>query len=595
MCGNEGILTYVNQTSQGMSGGAVIQHKDYLDNAVFQPNKRSLVGIHVSGHLHQSKCTLLVKTNLDWISSIFEPNANKNVYKSLPWQDRVLLFFEKIQNFPDDKTTLLIDDLDIFPVTSKMISLVPKSKLIETIIINLKLNTIVNDQEKIQNRIQCLINMVKENLNVKTLDMENSKFDKNSLSIFFYQLNESGKNDQLTSLSFEECELDNDCYFIFIKYLPELHNLKILNLSSNLLLECVDFFHILQLTNIDNLYLAFVQLTRESHSTLMEVLPNTQIKRLFLSASKFIIDDNIQNLANTKLIELDIGCNKLNVNHLKKLLNVLPNTTIKKLNFGKNYITEFPKNIHKLTETQICDLNIDSNGEYLIKNEEWKKLLSILPLTKIGIFNLGKQSLLPKDVETKIKEIVFNNLLEHLPDLDENQKFLNLRKKKFNSEKLYKLFQNLPETNINNLNLRWCGLRTFPENLNNLQKTKIKLLNLGYNYINDDEFFKLLEILPKTKISKLGLDGNEIMTFPKNINNLIHTQIEILALSTNADENSTKIKEEEWEKLLPILPLTKIKTIYLGNQITIPEDIKIKIMEIVTNNNSSCSIKTARR
>ena len=45
MIGNEGVLTYINQTSRGQSGGAVIQE--------ITSGEENLVGIHVSGYFRQ--------------------------------------------------------------------------------------------------------------------------------------------------------------------------------------------------------------------------------------------------------------------------------------------------------------------------------------------------------------------------------------------------------------------------------------------------------------------------------------------------------------------------------------------------------------
>ena len=79
--GNEQVLTYLNKTSAGQSGGAVIQHKVEIEKYMEWEEKqhgvpasprltKHLIGIHVAGYLRQSKCTLFVKANLDWMKSI---------------------------------------------------------------------------------------------------------------------------------------------------------------------------------------------------------------------------------------------------------------------------------------------------------------------------------------------------------------------------------------------------------------------------------------------------------------------------------------------------------------------------------------------
>ena len=66
MYGNEGVLTYINKTSRGQSGGPAIRK---FFNNYYQSEIKQLVGVHVSGYLQRSKCTFFVQSNLNWIKS----------------------------------------------------------------------------------------------------------------------------------------------------------------------------------------------------------------------------------------------------------------------------------------------------------------------------------------------------------------------------------------------------------------------------------------------------------------------------------------------------------------------------------------------
>ena len=100
MNGNEGILTYINMTSRGQSGGAVLQTSliyDVYYNDSIQTSR--LIGIHVAGHSEQSKCTLIVQTIFNWIKSIVLSLLTKH---EQDWQKRMLNFmnhFEKFDKF----------------------------------------------------------------------------------------------------------------------------------------------------------------------------------------------------------------------------------------------------------------------------------------------------------------------------------------------------------------------------------------------------------------------------------------------------------------------------------------------------------------
>ena len=82
-----------------------------------------LIGIHVSGHLLSSKCTLLCKSHEDWFEQVLLKKTNKN-FKHESWQNRMLHFLELLEN---TKQELVIEDLESFPVTSKLMGMFPES------------------------------------------------------------------------------------------------------------------------------------------------------------------------------------------------------------------------------------------------------------------------------------------------------------------------------------------------------------------------------------------------------------------------------------------------------------------------------------
>ena len=66
-----------------------------------------LTGIHVSGYLRQSKCTLFVKPNLDWMKSIFSKDK-KDLYQTEGWQNRIITFIDQFHK-QGDKESLEIN------------------------------------------------------------------------------------------------------------------------------------------------------------------------------------------------------------------------------------------------------------------------------------------------------------------------------------------------------------------------------------------------------------------------------------------------------------------------------------------------------
>ena len=135
--GNEKVLTYLNTTSAGQSGGAVIQHKTIYG---FRNIEKILIGIHVSGYLRQSKCTLFVKPNLDWMKSIFSDDKS-NLYQTKSWQHRMIDFIDQFEQNKDE-TCLEIIDLECLTVICKYIGVHLMNYKFTELKVNLKLRRI---------------------------------------------------------------------------------------------------------------------------------------------------------------------------------------------------------------------------------------------------------------------------------------------------------------------------------------------------------------------------------------------------------------------------------------------------------------------
>ena len=351
MIGNQGILTYINQTSRGQSGGAVVQiFEDYT-----QLEERKLVGIHVSGHLKQSKCTLLLKSNLDWINSIIgNKNSEKNLYESLPFQDRILNFLDRFETYKEEE--ICIEDLEIFPITSKLMSLLENTK-IKKMKINLHLDRISrNHEEKLKQIFQGLVFVFEKESDLNTLNLEyNDKFDEISMNLLSTFL---PKCSYLKNLNFSYCYLNVSICNIILNCLQEMEFLISLNLTWN------------EYNQID---------------VLCEQLPKTNIENLNLNSTN------------------------INDKEFQKLLQILPKTKIKKLNLSENKFRTFPENIENLIQTEIEELDISANGKVAqIEMEEWKKIVPILPQTKLTLFKIEDQ-VIPYDIKNKLEEVCKEN------------------------------------------------------------------------------------------------------------------------------------------------------------------------------------------
>ena len=266
-------MTYINQTSQGKYGGEVIQNFLWLGRV----NKQSLVGIHVSGYFQQSKCTLLVKSNIDWIKS-FWGIKKKDAYQNLPWQERILNFLVKLENVNDE---LIISDLECFPVTSKLIGFNSQNTTLSKVKINLKLDELNNDTKKIHDRIKCVSNIILKGSNITSLDLSDTKFD-----------------------------MENNGWVDLCSMLPG-SSLKTLNLYNCGITSLEPICKVLLDTQLEELNLGYNKFKDNGLVDLCSVLPGSSLKNLDLCNCGITSLEPMKVLTDTKLEKLDLRYNQI--------------------------------------------------------------------------------------------------------------------------------------------------------------------------------------------------------------------------------------------------------------------------------------------
>ena len=579
MFGNQGVLTYINQTSGGQSGGAVIQQLTKRNYDFYGDDEiQHLIGIHVSGHLHQSKCTLLCESNLNWMQSIIiGDNKNNNLSNVFSMEQRIIKFMDDFANSSEKIFT--ISDLEIFTVTSKIMGIMTNHIIEEIKFDDVCKNSFFEEDDKLHIRLSCLDNIfTDEQENITKLNLNKSKMKENVLNLFTSKLSNWSN---LISLNLQECnlynidslceilpninlgelylgtnEFENDVFAKLLHILPQT-NMKKLNVEW---CRIVSFENIklLKKNKLEELYLGGNKFGNEEFSKLFNILPQTNIIKLNVRWCGITSLENIKLLQNTKLEELNLVYNDFGNNGFAKLLHILPKTIMKKLNVSKCSINSL-ENIELLSNTKIEELNLGYN---YFGNDAFAKLLHILPQTnmkKLNVRDFGITSF-------ENIAILINTKIEEL-DLGHN---------KFGNDSFEKLLHILPQTNIKKLYVRYCALTSLV-NIEILKNTKIEELDLTLNTFGNDGFEKLLYVLPQTKMKTLNVEKCGITSL-KNIELLQNTNLEELTLDENEFGN------DGFEKLLHILPKTNIKKLYVTDcGITSLENIKILRNRIVGN------------
>ena len=170
MIGHEGVLTYINRTSRGQSGGPVMRRLFDKD----QKEMKEFVGIHVSGYLQRSKCTLLVDSNLNWIQTVM---TSSDVEDLISMESRIKNFIENFVHCEND--LFILKDMEIFPITSKLVGYFSKCTNVNKIRIELQLKKLGDDEVEIMNRIQCIPYIFVKESNIDVMDISsinNSEF-----------------------------------------------------------------------------------------------------------------------------------------------------------------------------------------------------------------------------------------------------------------------------------------------------------------------------------------------------------------------------------------------------------------------------------
>ena len=596
--GHKGILTYVNYTSPGMSGGPVIQIQK-KDNHYWKTNK-FLVGIHVAGHLQQSKCTLLLKSNLDWINTIYERGENKNedLYKNLSLQDRILSFVKKLENFKNE--ILIIEDLEIFSVTSKLLSLlVSKNTNIKmnSIYVNLKLKYLGLKKEKIQNRFENFINIFNQETLITRLNLENNDFDSYSIGIFCTIL------PKCTFLIHLDLHSNNLNFCMFTKLITSMKNtqIKILNLENNKIHNFItteeNELKNLKFTNIQELNLSKNEISTNDLSVLLIHLQNSKIENLNLSENKiFSIDENMQCLITSNI-------KKLNLN--ENLIIFINTNVVQNLIEQKNDIKIILKNNNKILSQNLKPrqrLDFKWNTKYITKiQENLFEIFNILPKTCIKFLKIhadcGGIFQFPKNIEnlikTKIQNLEFNFIRMNYAELEKLFHILpntNIKKLKFEINQITKFPNNFNLVHIeefilngNGISIEECSklfqklknakhLKNFTlignkinlhfgdeeESITSFIHTKIEELNLQFLGLTTNDISKIFRLLPQINLKTLNLSNNRFALFPENIENLMHTQIKCLYFT------HVKLNSDECSRLFEFLPKT-IETLFLCN------------------------------
>ena len=103
-------MHYINQTSAGQSGGAV------LGTYVTKNGRESkfLVGVHVAGFLNSNKGTVIVESNYKWVKAQLDTQTNDvEMTKSL--SERVSNLMQKLQE-PHANGFFHIGEVESLPI-----------------------------------------------------------------------------------------------------------------------------------------------------------------------------------------------------------------------------------------------------------------------------------------------------------------------------------------------------------------------------------------------------------------------------------------------------------------------------------------------
>lgn len=216
-----------------------------------------------------------------------------------------------------------------------------------------------------------------------------------------------------------------------------------------------------------------------------------------------IFEAFISLLKDINITHLNLGYNDIYDEEFEMLASILKDTNITHLNLERNYIRGTKIEIFsKLRDTKITHLNLQGNQ---IAEDCAKTLISILKDTQIIDLNLSCN-----DIGDTIIPSIENDTLT-LPQ-DTKIKYLDLGYNYMGDEEIKTLASILKNTQIIDLNLanNHIGDSGAIELASVLKDTKIIKLNLANNYIRNLGAIELASILKDTKITELILDDNLI-------------------------------------------------------------------------------------
>ena len=305
-------------------------------------------------------------------------------------------------------------------------------------------------------------------------------------------------NYKLQNNSFNYFSLNNNLINIHINFqLIDDNNLKILctSLKNNTNLKILDLSHnkityITPLKDVlkNNTNLKRLDLSENYITDLSPLKNNTNLKILDLSHNKITNITPLKNNINLKTLDLSYN----EITDITPLCYILNNNTIKQINISNNKIN-----------------NIDKLSEYLKNNNSLQELYIDAPY-----------------IEMNIKKYYI----------------------KFNQPSDGELFSiKQQDNNENNLNDNYCDLSNIFKALE--YNNSLKLLNTGYNILNNTEYYNLCNMLKvNTSINSLYINNtfNEIKEFNHDYSELFNilkfnNSIQELSIISN-EMNKKEIK-----------------------------------------------------
>jgi len=210
--------------------------------------------------------------------------------------------------------------------------------------------------------IKPLIEIINTN-NIKIIDFTKTEI-KNIEELFNYLTKQDIKQDiKLDTLEFFGCNLK--CSKEFLDFIKYNKNIKNINLSSNPLLNNINFYDVLKYSSLQEIYICENNINDDDLNNISNMLKvNKSIKSLYICANNIknisSLYDGLKN--NDTLKFLDLSHNKIeDINNLKEIFE--NNDTLKYISFCDNKINKIQneEELNKLIKEKNIEFNINDN------------------------------------------------------------------------------------------------------------------------------------------------------------------------------------------------------------------------------------------